>query len=82
MKIEVEIEDSVYSKIKELMPSVDLDQAMGQMWGAILLVFATYPEEFMAVFTGQASPDQRQRVDEAMKHQAAKVFDKVSLNKQ
>ena len=78
MKLEVEIEDTIYHKTRELFGAdVDLSQVLGQMFGAILLVLATSPEDFAAVFTGQASPEQRQRIDDAMAHQASKVWEKV-----
>ena len=76
MKLEIEIEDRVYSRIIELMPGIDLAQVMSQMWGAHLIIYATHPEEYMAVFMGQASPEQREIIDEAMKHQATKLIEK------
>lgn len=82
MKIEVEIEDHVYKLAKEILGDLDIAQVMSQMWGAILLILATHPEEFMAVFQGQPSPEQRKVIDEAMKHQVHKVFEKAREDKQ
>ena len=78
MKLEVEIEDNTYNRAQELFgDDVDLAVVLGQMLGSILVTAACYPEEFMAVFTGQASPEQRERIDNALTLETAKVLKKA-----
>lgn len=75
MKIEVEIDDAVYNRIQELLGDIDIAKMMGAMWQVILVLWATHPEEFIAVFSGQGSPEQRQQVDEYLMRQVAKLRD-------
>jgi len=75
MKVEVEIDDNIYATLKELMPDVDIGYVMGQMWKVQLVLMATHPEEFMAVYGGTATLEDRQVVDEYMRREAHKVFE-------
>ena len=77
MKIEVEIDDDIYYKVKEMFGDADLGQVLGGMLRAVLIIRATNPEDFEAVFSLQASPEQRERIDGALNQQAAKVFEKA-----
>jgi len=74
MKVEVEIDDNIYARLKELMPDVDLGKMLGRLWEVQLLLMATHPEEFTAVFGGTPTPEQRQMVEEYMRRQALKVL--------
>lgn len=78
MKIEVDLEDNIYHRAQEIFGAdVDLGRVMAEMLSSILIIYATYPEDFMAVFTRQASPEQRQRIDNAMAHQASKALERA-----
>ncbi|GAJ12697.1 unnamed protein product [marine sediment metagenome] len=78
MKLEVEIEDNIYNRAKELFgDDVDLAVVLGQILGSIIVTAACYPEEFLAVFTGQASPEQREQIENAFALESAKVLKKA-----
>ena len=78
MKIEVEIKDNIYQKVKELFgDEVDLSQILSQLLSSMIVLLATYPEDFMAVFTRQGSPEQRQRIDNAMERLSHKALERA-----
>lgn len=76
MKVEVEIDDTIYKKTKELLGNADISYIMGQMWQVIIILIATYPEEFMAYYAGTASPEQAQVVYDYIKREGVKAFEK------
>lgn len=84
MKLEIEIDNNVYQKTQEIFgDDVDPGQVLGQMFAALLVVIATHQEEFIAVFqTRQASPEQRQLIDDAMDHQVSKILKRAEKPKQ
>lgn len=62
-KIEIEIDDSLYKAAIELFKGMDLGVILSEIVKQIVITYATDPEEFMRVYSGEGSAEERVRME-------------------